>query len=210
MSTSQSIRSSAGVRPSASASSSKVWVFRGLVLVGAALMLVSWFIPWWMAQIDALHDASITIRPWGLEHTLGPDMAAMVANASMPAFFAPFMWAFLVACMVALALGLVVKDRMFGVGMFKLSLPQILIAGVGGAYIVALIVAVVYASMRMDTPAFYNMKFIGYTKIVMDVEMAAGGVTADLQPGYYIAWVAGVLLLAVGLLRNKILGIKPK
>ncbi len=209
MSTS-SIRSSAGVRSSANANSSKVWVFRGLVLAGAALMLVSWFIPWWQAKIDALHDASITIRPWGLEHTLGPDMAAMVANADMPAFFAPFMWAFLVACMVALALGLVVKDRMIGVGMFKLSLPQILIAGVGGAYIVALIVAVVYASMRMDTPAFYNMKFIGYTKIVMDVEMAAGGVTADLQPGYYIAWVAGVVLLAVGLLRNKILGIKPK
>jgi hypothetical protein len=209
MSTPQSVSSSASVNSSAKAGSSKLLMFRVLTLVGAGLMLLSWFMPWWMATIDALHDATITIRPWGLDNTFGPDMAKMVENAAMPVFFAPMMWAYLAACMIALILSLVLKDRAIGLGKIKLSLPRVLLGGVGLSYMIALVVAVVFASMRMDTPAFYNMKFIGYTRIVMDVEMAAGGVTADLLPGYYVAWVAGVFMVVLALFRNKLVGSKP-
>ncbi len=111
--------------------------------------------------------------------------------------------------MLALLLSFVAPDKRIGFGVLKLGLPQILVGGVGVAYIVCLTVAVVYASMKMDTPAFYNMKFIGYTQIVLDVEMASGGVDANLMPGYYLAWVAAVVLLVLGLFRNKIVGPKP-
>ncbi len=208
MSASQTVSHPAGVSSSA-VGGSRIMLFRGLTVVGAALMIISWFMPWWMAKIDALHDATITIRPWGLEHTLGPDMAQMIANAAMPGFFAPMMWAYIIACMVVLAITLVLADRFVSLGRLKLLLPQVLVALVGLSYIIALVVAVVYASDRMNTPAFYNMNFIGHTKIVLDVEMAQGGADADLLPGYWLAWVAGVFLVVVGLLRSKIVGSKP-
>ncbi len=208
MSASQTVSRPAGVSSSA-VGGSRIMLFRGLTVVGAVLMLISWFMPWWMAKIDALHDATISIRPWGLEHTLGPDMAQMVANAGMPDFFAPMMWAYLIACMVVLGVSLVLTEKVIPLAKFKLSLPQVLVALVGLSYIIALVVAVVYASDRMNTPAFYNMNFIGHTKIVLDVEMAQGGADADLLPGYWLAWVAGVFLVVVGLLRSKIVGSKP-
>jgi len=186
-------------------SSSKLWTFRVLTLVGAGLLLVSWFMPWWKADIDALAGAAVMIRPWGLEHNLGPDMAKMIDKAAMPAFFAPFMWAFLVACVLLLLLSMIVKDKAVGFGKLKFSLPQLLVGLVGLAYVVALIIAVVYASMR--TSQFWGVKLIGYTYIDLG-EPAVTGVNAALEPGYLIGWIAGLFLIVIALLRNKIVGSK--
>ena len=185
-------------------SSARVWTFRVLTLAAAGLMLLSWFMPWWQATIDALADAAVKIRPWGLEHNLGPDMAALLERGQMPAYFAPFMWTYLGVCMLALLLSLFAKERVIiSLGKLKLSLPQVLVGGVGLSYVVTLIVMVIYASGR--TPDFYGIKFLGYTYIVWD-EMASTGVTAKLLPGYWLAWAVALLLIVLALLRNKIIG----
>jgi hypothetical protein len=184
-------------------SNSRVWISRVLTVAAAGLMLLTWFMPWWRATIDALADAAVMIHPWGLDHTLGPDVASLIEDARMPAYFAPFMWAYLGVCMLALLLSLFAKERVISLGKFKLSLPQVLVAGVGLSYVITLVVMVIYASGR--TPDFYGIKFLGYTYIDMG-EMATTGVTAKLLPGYWLAWAAALLLIVLGLLRNTITG----
>jgi hypothetical protein len=106
-------------------------------------------------------------------------------------------------CILALLLSLVAKERVVGLGKFKLSLPQVLVGGVGLSYVVTLIVMVIYASGR--TPQFYGIKFLGYTHIEWD-EMATTGVDAGLLPGYWLAWAVALLLIVLALLRNKVIG----
>ncbi len=167
-------------------------------------MLISWFMPWWKAAILEL-DRSVLIRPWGLEHDLG-DLAGYIQGAEMPSWFAPFMWAYLGICMLVLLFSLFAPAKEVRLAKFQFSLSQLLVGGVGLSYIVALIVAVVYASMRVGE--FWDLQLIGKTYVELG-EIEKGYVEANLQLGYWVAWVAGVLLLVLGLLRNRIVG-QPK
>jgi hypothetical protein len=95
------------------------WIFRALLIAGAAFMVYSWFSPWWSAKVAVIPgDDHLVLRPWGME------VAAQVrANAdeslwSMPWFFAPFMWTYLTVCMLALAASLFV-DRQISLGRLK-------------------------------------------------------------------------------------------
>jgi hypothetical protein len=113
------------------------------------------------------------------------------------------MWTFLAVCLLALILGLVVKDKTLSIGKFQLSLPQVLIAGVGLSYIVAVVVAVIYASIRLQ--GFYNTPLIGVSYIQLEAD-AGTGVESNLQLGYWLACAVGPILLLLGLLRPIIIG----
>ena len=43
---------------------SRVWLFRGLVVVCAAVILISWNMPWWNANIYEIGPEAVQIRPW--------------------------------------------------------------------------------------------------------------------------------------------------
>ncbi|MBX3560161.1 hypothetical protein, partial [Chelatococcus sp.] len=48
--------------------SARIWLFRALVVIGAGLMLWSWFSPWWSAKIsDLVGSDHIVLHPWGVE-----------------------------------------------------------------------------------------------------------------------------------------------
>lgn len=201
MSSSTSIHRTAGVSRRASATGSKIWLFRALTVAATGLLLVSWFMPWWRAVILEL-DRFVEIRPWGLEHNLG-DLAPYIKTALMPTWFAPFMWAYLGVGVMVLLLSLFMPERVLRVGKYAFSLPQLLIAGVGISYIVVVVVAVVYASIRVDE--FWHLKLIGHT-LVEAGEIEKSYVDSGLLPGYWLACVVGPLCVVLGLLRNKILG----
>ena len=113
------------------------------------------------------------------------------------------MWAYLGIAVLVLLGSLVAPQKTLRLGQFKWSLPQLLIAGVGFSYIVVLIVAAVYGSIRMDE--FWHLKLIGSTYVEAG-EIEKSYVDSNLQPGYWLAAAAGVLLVVLGLLRNKIVG----
>jgi len=185
---------------------SRVWLFRGLVIVVAGLLLLSWFMPWWRALIYAL-DGRVEIHPWGLTHNLRGTDAGFMAGTEMPAFFAPFMWTYLVVCLLALLLGLFVKEKALGLGKFRLSLPQVLIGGVGLSYIVVVLVAVIYAAIRLRN--FYGTPLIGTAFVALEASGDVGtGVESALLFGYWLACGVGPLCIALALLRDKIIG-KP-
>ncbi len=179
------------------------WLFVLLVLVGAALMFAGWFMPWWTIDVEGFATDVVQIRPWGLCicEQMG-DFAILMKGAELPAFFAPFMWSFLGLCVVALLVGIVIKEASVKIGKLTLKWSQILVGGVGLAYIVMAIVAAVFASYRMGTA--FGAPLQGRAFIDMGDPLIAY-VDTRLLPGYYVLYAAGLTLLLVGIFRDKII-----
>ena len=179
------------------------WLFGGLLLVGAGLMLVSWFSPWWGARISDLRGVDhIVMRPWGVEVVGEVSTFADRALYSMPALFAPFMWVYLGLCMVALAVSLFVEKEIT-LGQFKLSLPQVLIGIVGLSYMIAVVAALSIALIRSGDG---GVQFLGSSIVPNPMTGGRTRFTGALKPGYWLAVGAGPVLVALALLRNTIIG----
>ncbi len=186
-------------------SSSRAWLFRILIIIAASLMVWSWFMPWWSVNVPDLNlDNAVVIHPWGLEQNLG-SLAAYISGSSMPDWFAPIMWTYLGLCIAALLFSLFAGNKEINLWKIKTSLPAIITGLVGLSYIVVVLTAVIFASIRMGD--FYNTNLIGSTKIEI-MEAHPVYVYSNLRTGYWLACGAGPLLVVLSLLRNKITG-KP-
>ena len=182
----------------------RLWLFRGMLLAGAALMLVSWFTPWWGARVSDLiiPGNHIAMRPWGVE--MIAEVAAYVDSAvyGMPAFFAPLMWLYLAACMAALVVSLFLDKKIF-LGQLEFSLPRVLIGIVGLSYLIAVVAAVVIAQWMAGDA---GVRFFGSTTVYNPMTGGVSTITGTLRPGYWLAVAAGLVLIALALLRNSIVG----
>ncbi len=189
-----------------SESSARVWIFRFLVVAAVGVMLVSWFMPWWTIDVEGFASNAAQIRPWGLElcDQIG-GFAILLKGTEMPSWFGGFMWAYLSLCLIALLAGLFVTGKAFHLGQLKFNLSQLLVGGVGFSYIVAGIVAAVYAAARMKST--FNVPLQGRAFIDMGDPLIAN-VDTRLLPGYYLIYAAGFLLVILALFRNKITGEK--
>lgn len=185
----------------------KVLQFRVLVLVGAGLMLLSWFLPWWSINVYEIGKDAAVIRPWGLETHLRESEYALIAGAEMPAWFAPFTFTYLGIAVLALLFSVLANNKEIKVGNFKFTLPRLLIALVGLSYVVVVVTAFVVAKMRTGE-YFGGINLIGYTYIDLG-EPYMSGADAGFLPGYWLACVVGPLLFILAIFRNKIVG-EPK
>jgi hypothetical protein len=183
-------------------------------LAAAVLFVLSWLQPFWRSNIQE-SGMFVQIRPYGLEHNLGNYVQYMGGDPRMPGFFAPLMWAYLIIALAVLLVGIFVKDIPVRLGklgsrlprwLMRLSLPQWLIGGVGVSYIVFVLVFLVYAYIRVSA---IGVQFVGESYITIpEFELGAEAISA-FEPGFWLACVVGPSLLALGLLRNKIIG-NPK
>ena len=192
---------------------SKVWIWRGMVVVCAAVILVSWLMPWWNANIYEISPEAVQIRPWGLVNNVGAEYGPLIKKAEMPDWFAPFMWSFLAIMIICLALSLVAKEVLVNLGPLNFivpkwvkrrALPSWLCGGVGIAYCVCVLVMFLYASQR--TPEFWHTPFLGTTHISLG-DSYNSDVETSLQPGYFLAWIVGIALTVMGIYRHKFLGL---
>ena len=176
---------------------------RILVLAGAALLLVSWFLPWWTIDVDGFTNDAVQTRPWGLvwSESWGDFAGLVEGQATLPGFFVPFMWTFLALCMAAILVGLFVKDREIKLGKLNFRLSQLLIGGVGAAYIFAGVFAAIYASYRMGNA--FGCPLVGRVHIDMGEPLIAF-VTTRLLLGYWLIYVSGGALLALGIFQDKV------
>ncbi len=186
-------------------SNKRIWLFRGLVVVAIALILASWFSPWWRADITMLNNW-VQIRPYALE--MDSFIRGFLPAAKLPDWMPPFVWTYFAAVMVALVVSAFVKDKILGVGRVRFSLPTWLISGVGVTFIGCAVIAMVYAAMEMSK--FYEMQLLGEQMLQIDPESHSfSAVYPQLLPGYYLAYIAGVYCIALGLLINRIKGTTP-
>ncbi len=180
----------------------RVWLFRVLVLAAAALFVVSWLIPWWRCNIQE-SGLFVQIRPWGLEHNLGNFVMYMGGDPSMPGFFAPLMWAYLVIAIGALLVSLFLKERTLTIKKRQFSLPRFIVFLVGLSYIVFVLVFLAYAYLRVSA---LGSEFIGIGYVTIPEFHLGAESISDLEPGFKVACFVGPLLVVLALLRNKILG----
>jgi len=189
----------------AKASSAGTWIFRILVVVVTGVMLVSWSLPWWSADIEELGKDMVQIRPWGLQVDERLGGFSIMLGTPMPAWFAPMMWTYLGLCMIALLVGIVAGEKEISFGKIKMKLSQFLVGGVGLSYIVAGIVAAVYAGMRMKSMG--DVPLQGHAVIDLGDPLIAN-LDTRLLIGYYLIFVAGLLLLALAIFRDRIISEK--
>jgi len=182
------------------------WIFRALLIAGAAFMVYSWFSPWWSAKVAVIPgDDHLVLRPWGMEVAAEVRANADESLWSMPWFFAPFMWTYLTACMLALAASLFV-DRQISLGRIKLPLAPVLIGLVGLSYLVA--VGLTYEIGELKA-GWAGANFIGVSKITEPQFGAKIKMVSDLRNGYWLALAAGAALFVLAPLRSLFVG-KPK
>eukprot|EP01013_Petalomonas_cantuscygni_P012637 TRINITY_DN26559_c0_g1_i1.p1 TRINITY_DN26559_c0_g1~~TRINITY_DN26559_c0_g1_i1.p1 ORF type:complete len:202 (-),score=12.92 TRINITY_DN26559_c0_g1_i1:106-711(-) len=175
------------------------WIFRLLVVAGAAFMLYSWFMPWWGADIAVLPGGDhLLMRPWGIEVAGQVRVNADASLWSMPWFFEPFMWTYLTVCMLILAVSLFLKRRV-SLGRMSLSLAAILIALVGLSYLIAVGLAYGIGELRAQAA---GSVFVGESTVEHAMTGNKVKMEAALKDGYWLALAAGPVLIVLALLRG--------
>ena len=185
-------------------SNTRVWLFRVLILAVLALMIVSWFMPWWAADVVEIKwPAEVQIHPWGLESAPLSSFAFAIAGSDMPVWFAPAMWAYFGLFIGLLLFSLFAKEKEVRLAKLKSTLPKVLIGGVGLSFILIVVTAAIVIAIR--TGDFYGVKLIGTVDIVFS-EFEVSDVVTGLNLGYWLACSVGPLLIVLALFRNKIIG----
>jgi len=174
-------------------SSSRVWLFRGLVAVAASLLVVSFIMPWWSVDVSRVGDNVVTMYPYGLRNELGPE-AGYITGSEPPFLLTVVAWAFLAVSVGLLLYSMCLKGKR----------GKLLLGLVGLAYIGFTVTATIYAAISTGA---YEMSMIGASSVT--VSGIPGDVYASFQPGYYLAYGVGLLCIALALLRDKVTG-KPK
>lgn len=181
-------------------------VFRVLVVAGAAFMLYSWFAPWWSATVAVIPgEDHLVLRPWGVEVVPEVEANADAALYSMPWFFAPFMWAYLAVCMLALGASMFV-DRTLSIRRIRLPLAVVLIGMVGLSYMSALGIAYGVGELKASIA---GSNFIGKSTIKHAMTGAKIKMVSNLEAGYWLALGSGGVLVVLALIRGLFIR-KPK
>ena len=187
-------------------SSWRVWLFRSLVAVAAGLMLVSFIMPWWTANLDVMAEIKDPIRIYGhgLQHNL-VELRQYIETDETPFYQTVLAWVFIAASVGLILFSIWLKGKK----------GRWLMGGIGLIYIayVAIAVFVVISGrlgelgIQLQGPTFVP----GY----LHPEAMTGGVPyganmhTTLRFGYYLAYIAGGMCIVLALLRNIITG-RPK
>lgn len=190
-STTSTTRSSAGILE---------WIFRVLVVAGAAFMIYSWFQPWWSGDLAVIPgEPDMTLHPWGVDvvSQVSSNVDASAFSMPFPEVFAGFMWVYLVVCMLGLAASLFWKGRL-RLGRINVSWAMIIILLVGLSYAMAAGLAYEIGTLKA---AASGAKFIGRSNVLEPQTGAKLKMTSDLLFGYWLALGAGGVLIFLGIIR---------
>lgn len=177
-----------------------VWIFRILLIAGAALMIYSWLQPWWSADIAVIKgDNDMVLHPWGADvaGTVRANIDESAFEMPFPAVFAGFMWVYLGVCMVALAVSLFWNKRL-RIGKFSLPWAMVFILLVGLSYAAAAGLAFGIGTLKAGAS---GANFIGKSNVLEPGSGAKLKMVSQLEIGYWLALGAGGFLTLLGLVR---------
>jgi hypothetical protein len=190
----------------------RLWIFRALVLIGAAAFVFSFFQPWWIAHCESavagIHD--VVVHPFGLDggglegyFKLLPGGGVEV---SVPTFLLIIVWVFFGVACAALLMSMIFNKAALPLFGKKLNISRWAVGLVGLVYIIVIVAGMIFAYTKI---AALNMPFIGNAWVdvgefaMWHIEL---DVTASLGIGLFVAVATGIYLLVLALLRNKIIG----
>ena len=174
------------------------WILRVLLVAAAALMVYSWFQPWWIGDIATIRGTDdLVLHPWGID-AVGPvRMASDPALYEMPGFFEPFVWTYFGVAMLALLASLFVNKK-FKLGPVSLPLATTMILLVGMSYLITVGLAYFIGDMRASG---LDMNFIGRSDYTDPTSHRKVRMDSALQDGYWYALYAGVALFSLAIIR---------
>lgn len=176
-----------------------VWIFRVLLVAGAAFMLYSWFQPWWSADFLVIPGSpDMVLHPWGVDAVsqVRTNVDESLFQMPFPEVFAGFMWVYLVVCMLALAASLFVTRRL-RLGPINVPLAMILILLVGLSYAAATGIAYEIGTLKA---AAAGSKFIGTSNVLEPATGARVKMVSVLELGFWLSLAAGGVLTFLGLI----------
>lgn len=182
-----------------------IWLFRVLLVAGAAFMVYSWFAPWWSAKVSVIPGQDhMVLHPWGIEAVaqVRANTDESLYSMPFPGIFAGFMWIYLAVCLLALVLSLFV-GRQVSIGRIKLPLAAVLIGFVGLTYMIAVGLAFGIGELKAG---WAGSNFIGNSTIKNAMTGTKIKMVADLKIGYWLALGAGGFLTVLSLLRFLFVG----
>ncbi len=178
-----------------------IWLFRVLVIAAIALMITSFTMPWWIARfaddvtsIDSQSAGAVNIYGWGLRHNL-TRLASYVQGDITPFYQTVLAWAY-----IGLSAGLALFFTCL-----KGKKGQLLPGIIGAAYIIY--VAVAIFKVVSERIAYVQIPLEGLIVFPLIEQVGSITVLTSLQPGYYLAYAAGSILIILALFRG-IFGIK--
>ncbi len=173
---------------------SKVWLFRGLVAIAAALMLASAILPWWTVHIapkaiGVSPSFTITIYQYGIPSNPG------IAYAS-PEDITPLYQTVFAFIYIGVSVGLMLYSTWL-----KGRKGWWVLGGIGLIYIGYAVIAafIVIANRTGD----FGIPLQGTASIMWGVDEAS--VNAGLRVGYYLAYATGFMCVALAIVRKKII-----
>lgn len=175
------------------------WIFRALVVAGAAFMVYTWYQPWWIADVVVIKGTDdLVLHPWGVEVVRQVRVQADPALYSMPSFFTPFVWTYFTLAMLSLAASLFI-NRKISLGRIKLPIATVLILLVGLSYLVTTGLAYFIGDLRAQG---MDINFIGKSEFVDPMSHRKMKMISDLQDGYWYAVYSGGTLVVIAALRG--------
>lgn len=177
-----------------------VWIFRVLLVAGAAFMLYSWFQPWWSGNFVVVPgEPDMVLHPWGVEAVsqVRTNVDESLFQMPFPEVFAGFMWVYLGVCMLALAVSLFWKGRL-RLGPINVSWALIFILLVGVSFAAAAGIAYEIGWLKAGAS---GAKFIGNSNVLEPATGAKVKMTSRLEIGFWLSIAAGAVLTFLGLIR---------
>jgi hypothetical protein len=171
----------------------RIWLFRVLAAAAVILMLVSFSMPWWTTNANALGGQfSINIYGFGLRHNM-VELRDYIKADETPAYQTALAW---------VAIGVMAGLGLLG-AMLKGIKGRLLIGGAGAAYMAYAAVAVFVVVARRV--ASFDIALQGATTTGAFKQMGLDFVS-QIDAGYYLALVSGGLCIVLAVLRNVIAG----
>lgn len=181
----------------------RLWLFRGLVAIAAGVMVISFTMPWWTANLAEVPiEDSIRVYGYGFFHELAgvylyPDipLEGYLNPYETPFYQTVLAWVYLAASVGLILFSTWLKGRKGGW----------LLGGIGLVYIAYATIAAIQVAIgsgNLDI-SLQGVSFIPPREQYVEVY-------ASLRLGYYLAYAAGGLCIALALFRNRITGkLKP-
>ncbi len=178
-----------------SKNSRSIWIYRGLVFIGCALMVVSAVLPWWTFRISvslggAEDPPPVNIYQWGLRHSLVELHEYIVADET-PRYQTILAWAYIGVSVVLALWSTWIRGKK----------GRLLLGAVGAGYVAyaAIAVLVVITNRFQEvgmTLGGTGFSLQGWNSFIMD-DFISVTIYSTLRPGYYLAYAAGGVFLAL-------------
>jgi hypothetical protein len=176
------------------------WIFRVLLVAGAAFMAYSWFQPWWSGDFAVIPGApDMVLHPWGVDAVsqVRTNVDESLFQMPFPEVFAGLMWVYLVVCMLALAVSLFWKGRL-RLGPINVSWAMVFILLIGVSYAAAAGIAYEIGTLKA---AASEAKFIGISNVLEPATGVRVKLTSGLELGFWLSLIAGGVLTFLGIVR---------